>query len=153
MVFKGVPNWPPAWIWTSGIANTRPTGEIGTLLDVRQSTVNPDTCFISIAYDESTYDNVAIGSVRETYLIQEKRDRAVRKIFALLAGTESQIVGNRPRKKIGCLRNHADPPPQFLWRDLQIVSSFQINRAGLCVGLSGLWGSRDYGGRVEVALV
>jgi len=55
MVFKGVPNWPPAWIWTSGIANTRPTGEIGTLLDVRQSTVNPDTCFISIAYDESTY--------------------------------------------------------------------------------------------------
>ena len=102
---------------------------IGTLLDVRQSTVNPDTCFISIAYDESTYDNVAIGSVRETYLIQEKRDRAVRKIFALLAGTESQIVGNRPRKKIGCLRNHADPPPQFLWRDLQIVSSFQINRS------------------------
>ena len=55
MVFKGVPNWPPAWIWTSGPANARPKGEIGTLRDIWQSTINPDTCFISIVYDESTY--------------------------------------------------------------------------------------------------
>jgi hypothetical protein len=34
MKFKGVPSWPPDWIWTGGAKNQRPRGEVGILQEV-----------------------------------------------------------------------------------------------------------------------
>ena len=58
MSFGGVPNWPPEWIWASGLRNVfiYPKGEMGVLENVRQSIVRPDTCvFIMVSYQGSCY--------------------------------------------------------------------------------------------------
>ena len=30
MRYRGVPSWPPDWIWTDGLEDKRPKGEIGS---------------------------------------------------------------------------------------------------------------------------
>ncbi len=58
MSLNGIRNWPPEWIWASGLRNAfiHPEGEIGVLENVRQSIVNPDRClFITMIHHGSTY--------------------------------------------------------------------------------------------------
>lgn len=58
MSFGAFPNWPPEWIWASGLRNVfiYPKGEMGVLENVRQSIVRPDTClFIIVSYQGSCY--------------------------------------------------------------------------------------------------
>ena len=53
---RGVPGWPPAWLWTAGLQNTHPRGEIGILRDVTPSNIEPsDRCFLYIDYEGSAY--------------------------------------------------------------------------------------------------
>lgn len=60
MRFKGVPSWPPVWIWTGGAKNQRPRGEVGILQEVLLSNINPtDRCFLYISYEGASY----IGSL------------------------------------------------------------------------------------------
>jgi len=47
--------WPPHWIWTSGGENTHPAGEIGLLEDVRQSTIDPNACFLTMNHADASY--------------------------------------------------------------------------------------------------
>jgi len=58
MSLNGIRNWPPEWIWASGLRNAfiHPEGEIGVLENVRQSIVNPDRClFITMIHHGSHY--------------------------------------------------------------------------------------------------
>ena len=47
--------WPPHWIWTSEGKNTQPVGEVGLLQEVRQSTVDPNACFLTMNHADSSY--------------------------------------------------------------------------------------------------
>jgi len=56
MRYRGVPSWPPAWIWTGGREHKYPKGEIGVLRRVAQSDIQPSNrCFLFIDHEESTY--------------------------------------------------------------------------------------------------
>jgi hypothetical protein len=56
MSYKGVPSWPPDWIWTDGLEDKRPKGEIGVFRRVVQSNIQPSNrCFLFIDYEESSY--------------------------------------------------------------------------------------------------
>jgi hypothetical protein len=53
---RGIPNWPPVWMWTGGLENKRPRGEIGILSGVSLSNVLPtDRCFLYIDHEGSSY--------------------------------------------------------------------------------------------------
>ena len=43
MSYKGVPSWPPAWLYCGGFDNTHPRGEVGILRTVYLSVVKPST--------------------------------------------------------------------------------------------------------------
>jgi hypothetical protein len=56
MSYRGLPNWPPAWIWIGGEENTHPKGEVGTLQDVMLSTLQPSNrCYLIIEYEHAVY--------------------------------------------------------------------------------------------------
>jgi hypothetical protein len=56
MSYKGVPSWPPAWIWIDGREKKSAQGEIGILKQVILSIIVPaDRCFIYIEYEGSLY--------------------------------------------------------------------------------------------------
>jgi len=56
MSYKGVPSWPPVWIWTDGLEGIRPKGEIGVFRRVVQSNIQPSNrCFLFIDHEESSY--------------------------------------------------------------------------------------------------
>jgi hypothetical protein len=48
MVYRGVPNWPPAWTWRSGSTIRRVRGEIGALKEIVPSGIRPMTQFFMI---------------------------------------------------------------------------------------------------------
>jgi hypothetical protein len=53
MRYRGVPSWPPDWIWTDGLEDKHPRGEVGILL---LSNIHPRyRCFLSIDHEGSTY--------------------------------------------------------------------------------------------------
>jgi len=54
MSYRGVPNWPPTWVWIGGGENQHPKGEIGCLQRVNLSTV-PPRCFVVTEYDGAEY--------------------------------------------------------------------------------------------------
>jgi hypothetical protein len=56
MSYKGVPSWPPTWIWTHGLEKKSPQGEIGVFRRVVQSNIQPSNrCFLFIDHEESSY--------------------------------------------------------------------------------------------------
>jgi hypothetical protein len=56
MSYQGVPSWPPNWIWTAGLQDKRPKGEIGVFRRVLQSNIQPSNrCFLFIDHEESSY--------------------------------------------------------------------------------------------------
>ena len=53
---RGVPSWPPVWTRVAGLDNKHPIGEIGTLMDVHRSNIQPaDRCFIYMNFDGASY--------------------------------------------------------------------------------------------------
>jgi hypothetical protein len=55
MSYKGIPNWPPDWMWIDGDVNKNPKGEVGTLVEVQVSEREADRCFLVIEYEDSRY--------------------------------------------------------------------------------------------------
>src|SRR5262245_46984439 len=56
MRYRGIPNWPPSWLWTGGAENKRPIGEVGILKSIELSHVLPaNRCFLSIEHKGSSY--------------------------------------------------------------------------------------------------
>jgi len=58
MSFNGIRNWPPEWIWASGLRNNHlaAEGEVGILDNVRRSIVRPDSSlFMTIKHNGSVY--------------------------------------------------------------------------------------------------
>ena len=60
MVYHGMRNWPPAWMWRGGEGNKKIRGEIGILKDVFLSKVDPNTRLFLIVQHE---DNEYVGCV------------------------------------------------------------------------------------------
>jgi hypothetical protein len=56
MHYRGVPSWPPNWVWTDGSEEKRPKGEIGVFRRLVESNIQPSNrCFLFIDYEESSY--------------------------------------------------------------------------------------------------
>src|SRR5215510_12368910 len=55
MLYRGVRNWPPAWIWTHGRERVSLRGEIGTLSEVRRSVISTNSLFLEMRHQESEY--------------------------------------------------------------------------------------------------
>jgi hypothetical protein len=56
MRYRGVPSWPPNWVWTDGFEDKRPKGEIGVFRRLVESNIQPSNrCFLFIDYQESFY--------------------------------------------------------------------------------------------------
>jgi hypothetical protein len=56
MSHRGVPSWPPKWVWIDGTEKQSPIGEVGTLSEVRVSNVpGLDQLFVMIDYLGSVY--------------------------------------------------------------------------------------------------
>jgi hypothetical protein len=56
MSYKSVPSWPPEWVWTYGLEDKRPRGEIGVFRWVVESNIQPSNrWFLFIDYEESNY--------------------------------------------------------------------------------------------------
>ena len=54
--YRGIPSWPPAWAWIDGPENKNPKGEIGTLIAVKLSLIEPpNKCYLIICDEGSTY--------------------------------------------------------------------------------------------------
>src|SRR5215475_11818619 len=54
--YRGIPSWPPVWLWTAGQEDKKPKGEVGKLREVRLSLIEPpNKCFLLIDHDEATY--------------------------------------------------------------------------------------------------
>ncbi|HTM09663.1 MAG TPA: hypothetical protein VL754_14855 [Verrucomicrobiae bacterium] len=55
MTYRGAPSWPPVWV-SPNKAGKRPSGEVGVLVDVEQSKVEPDNrYFITIKHNGASY--------------------------------------------------------------------------------------------------
>jgi hypothetical protein len=55
MRYRGVPSWPPEWVWTHGLENNRPKGEIGIFRRLVESNIQPSNrCFL-FDHEESNY--------------------------------------------------------------------------------------------------
>jgi len=54
MRYRGVPSWPPDWIWTDGLEDKQPKGEAGIFRRVAQSNIQPrNRCFLFIDHEAS----------------------------------------------------------------------------------------------------
>jgi hypothetical protein len=54
MTYRGAPSWPPVWV--AGDSTDRPKGEVGVLVGVEQSRVDPgNRYFITIKHNGSSY--------------------------------------------------------------------------------------------------
>jgi hypothetical protein len=57
--YRGLPSWPPYWVWTGGLGDKRPKGEVGVLRRVAEFyTQQSNRCFLFIDYQESSYGGV-----------------------------------------------------------------------------------------------
>jgi len=57
MSYRSGRNWPPAWTWVSGKKkNLDLSGEVGTLVDVAPSKLDPHgKCFLTIEHEGTSY--------------------------------------------------------------------------------------------------
>ncbi len=61
MRYRDVPSWPPDWIWTHGLEDKHPIGEVGVLRRVIKFHIQPSNrCFLFIDHEESSYGGVLI---------------------------------------------------------------------------------------------
>jgi hypothetical protein len=88
MRYRGIPNWPPTWIWIDGREDKCPKGEIGILKTVLLPKMHPNRCFMLIFYDESSYmgcllfdDPVFCTQIAK--LLQDCRNRSITEIGSL----------------------------------------------------------------------
>jgi hypothetical protein len=52
----GVPSWPPVWNWVDGVENKFPRGEVGILIWVSLTGIQPlDRCYLLMNYEDSSY--------------------------------------------------------------------------------------------------
>jgi hypothetical protein len=90
MAHKGARCWPPDWVWTDGLEDKCPKGEIGVFRRVLQSNIQPSNrCFLFIDYEESSYggvlavDNHVFCTQLVRFLQQHCYDRPVAEIGGL----------------------------------------------------------------------
>jgi len=55
MSYKGVPSWPPRWIWLDGPEDKHLKGEVGVLRAVLLSKDRVNRCFLLMFHEESSY--------------------------------------------------------------------------------------------------
>jgi hypothetical protein len=62
MSYRGIPNWPPVWIWVNGpevggpLENKSPKGEVGVLKWARLTGLQPpDKCYLLMNHEGSSY--------------------------------------------------------------------------------------------------
>ena len=56
MSYRGVVNWPPAWVWLDGPKEEHPKGELGILKSVLLSKMDQaNRCFLLVCYENSSY--------------------------------------------------------------------------------------------------
>jgi hypothetical protein len=55
MSYRGIPNWPPTWIWIDGPEEKHSKGELGILKSVLSSKHSANRCFLVVFYNESSY--------------------------------------------------------------------------------------------------
>src|SRR6266550_8514557 len=55
MSYKGVPSWPPRWIWLDGPEDKHPKGEVGVLRAVLLFKDRVNRCFLLIFHEQSSY--------------------------------------------------------------------------------------------------
>ena len=86
---RGVPSWPPAWTWVSGLDNKHPMGEVGTLRDVHPFNFEPaDRCFLYMDFEGASYigcllidDTAFCRQIME--LLLANRDKSIGEIGSL----------------------------------------------------------------------
>jgi hypothetical protein len=55
MTYRGAPSWPPTWV-SADQSSKRPSGEVGVLIDVESSKVDPENrYFITIKHNGASY--------------------------------------------------------------------------------------------------
>jgi hypothetical protein len=56
MSYRGIPNWPPTWVWVDGPEEKHPQGELGILRSVLSSRIqHANRFFLLMAYEGSSY--------------------------------------------------------------------------------------------------
>jgi hypothetical protein len=56
MRYRGISNWPPVWLQTTGSRSAKLEGEIGILKSVGRSQVEPTKrCYLSIEFEDEFY--------------------------------------------------------------------------------------------------
>jgi hypothetical protein len=89
MSYRGIPNWPPTWVWIDGPEEKRLKGELGILKSVLLSKIQQaDRCFLLIFCEESSYlgcllfdDHVFCGQIVK--LLQANCNRPIAEIGGL----------------------------------------------------------------------
>ena len=90
MHYRGVPSWPPDWVWTGGLEDKCAKGEVGVFRRVAQSNIQPSNrCFLFIDYEESSYiggltvDNHAFCAQIVRFLQEHCNNRPIAEIGGL----------------------------------------------------------------------
>ena len=88
MSYKGVPSWPPRWIWLDGPEDKHPKGEVGILRTVLLSKDRVNRCFLLMFHEDSSYigcllfdDEIFCGQI--TKLLEAHCDRHIADIGCL----------------------------------------------------------------------
>ena len=56
MSYRGLPNWPPIWLWRCGAEDKHPEGEVGNLKSVLLSGFEGfSRCYLIIDYEGAEY--------------------------------------------------------------------------------------------------
>jgi hypothetical protein len=56
MSYRGIPNWPPTWVWIDGAEEKHLRGELGILRSVLSSKLqHANRFFLLTAYEDSSY--------------------------------------------------------------------------------------------------
>lgn len=90
--YRDMPSWPPVWSWIDGNENKKPKGEVGVLIEVKLSIIEPpNKCFLVIDHDGSNYmgcllinDLPFCAQIAE--LLQDHYGRSIKEIASLDLG-------------------------------------------------------------------
>jgi hypothetical protein len=56
MSYRGIPSWPPEWLWLGDGTNRYPKGEVGILKEVKVPVTQPfNRCFLVVEYKAAMY--------------------------------------------------------------------------------------------------
>jgi hypothetical protein len=56
IAYRGVPSWPPRWLWLGDGIKRHPKGEVGILKEVKVPAIQPfNRCFLIIEYKSAMY--------------------------------------------------------------------------------------------------